>query len=257
MDREKLFEEFINECKSNKQICGSGNPNANILLIGQEHYSEVPIKNNDEKWENYLNDNWNYCSVDNPWVTKDISNTNWLKFQNTSNTWLNYQKLIDGALPNRQKRMVRGKRDFEFDAFTTELNNEAKPSNRSENGNETVELKKRIANRLEVLKESCFIQSFPVIVLACGPYICNQGEGESRQIDKTFGVEFDKTNGRITTENGYWFCTHHNTTDTEYFKAGEKLVIHTRQLSRFYKKDDLTDKIARKINDHLYKLGLL
>ena len=96
-----------------------------------------------------------------------------------------------------------------------------------------------------------------MVVLACGPYIYNRGEGESRQIDKTFCVEFDKTNGRIKTPNGYWFCKHHNAINTEYFKVGEKLVIHTRQLSRFYKKDDLTDKIAREIYDHLKKIGII
>ena len=40
MGREKLFEEFLNECKKNNQICGAGNPYAHILLVGQEHYAK-------------------------------------------------------------------------------------------------------------------------------------------------------------------------------------------------------------------------
>lgn len=50
MDKKELFDAFIAECKKEKQICGSGNPNAHILLIGQEHYSKEPIKD-DKEWE--------------------------------------------------------------------------------------------------------------------------------------------------------------------------------------------------------------
>ena len=43
MDREKLFEEFLEACR-NKQICGQGKFDANILLIGQEPYCVHEIK---------------------------------------------------------------------------------------------------------------------------------------------------------------------------------------------------------------------
>ena len=33
MDREKLFKEFLEECKKNNQICGAGNPYAQILKV--------------------------------------------------------------------------------------------------------------------------------------------------------------------------------------------------------------------------------
>ena len=39
MDREELFEVFIQECKERGEICGQGNPNGNILIIGKEPYS--------------------------------------------------------------------------------------------------------------------------------------------------------------------------------------------------------------------------
>lgn len=36
MEREKLFEEFLKACEEKKHICGQGNPNADILIIGKE-----------------------------------------------------------------------------------------------------------------------------------------------------------------------------------------------------------------------------
>ena len=62
MDREKLFKEFLEECKKNNQICGAGNPYAHILLVGQEHRADEPI-NNDKDWQDYLNKRqWNLIS---------------------------------------------------------------------------------------------------------------------------------------------------------------------------------------------------
>ena len=45
MDREKLFEDFLTQCKSKsrEEICGQGNPNADILIIGKEPYCEEII----------------------------------------------------------------------------------------------------------------------------------------------------------------------------------------------------------------------
>lgn len=262
MDREELFDAFIAECKKEKQICGSGNPNAHILLIGQEHYSKEPIKD-DKEWEKYLHDNYCYCSFDNPWVDLRECNTKWKDFQNNSKTWLYYQSLIDNALPNRVKRARRGERDFEFDAFTTELNNEAKPSSRIV-GNDKIQRKElkrklydRIAERLELLKESDFIQSFPVIVLACGGYIVNREEKGILQINDTFGVKYDNElnangipKGWHKSEKGrMWFTTHHS-------DDGKKLVIHTWQLSR-HVDSRLLKEMAKIINEHLKNLGLI
>ena len=60
MGREKLFEEFLNECKKNNQICGAGNPYAHILLVGQEHRAKERI-NSVEAWKEYLRNNYRYC----------------------------------------------------------------------------------------------------------------------------------------------------------------------------------------------------
>ena len=250
MDKEKLFIEFLKECDAKEQICGAGNHNSNILLVGNEHYSETPI----DDWRYYLKSNYDYCAK-----TKSWSNFN------KSKTWLYYQKLIDAAIPNRLKPTVRGERNFEEDAFTTELNSEAKPSSRVKGKEEREELRKRIESRLKLFKQFDFIKSFPVVVLACGSYLTNSVEKGITQINDTFGVEFDEQLNREgvpigwhKSENGkLWFTTHHS-------KDKHKLVIHTWQFSlRCTKREDrewLINEMASVIRDHLdhlKKLGLI
>lgn len=153
MDRKKLFEEFLEECKKNNQICGAGNPYAHILLVGQEHRAKKPIKS-DNVWKEYLEKNYRYCEIDNPWIIKDENSDLWRKYQNSTPTWSSYQHLIEEVLRERKKRVLQGDKDFEFDAFTTELNNEAKPSSRVKGKDEREKLRERIEARLEVFNLS-------------------------------------------------------------------------------------------------------
>ena len=244
MNREKLFKEFLEECKKNHQICGAGNPYAQILLVGQEHRSEEPI-DSEKKWQDYLDYNYWCCEIGNPWIIKDENSDLWKQYQNSTPTWSNYQRLIDKACHNRHKRALQGERDFEFDAFTTELNNEAKPSSRVNGKEEREKLRERIETRLKLFKHSDYIKSFPVIVLACGGYIRN--DEKVREIDDTFHVTFSK---RYNNSTGNWFCTHYDDTNPK------RLVIHTRQFSNgvSYK---MIDEMASVIREHLKKLGLI
>ncbi len=246
MDRTKLFEEFLAECKKNNQICGAGNPYTHILLVGQEHRAETPITNYKD-WQNYLENNYCYCGKDNPWIIKDENPDLWRKYQNSTPTWSSYQRLIDRVFPERHKRALHGEKDFEFDAFTTELNNEAKPSSRVK-GEEREKLRERIKARLKLFKQSNYIKSFPVIILACGGYIRNNQK--TREIDDTFHVTFSK---RFDFSIGNWFCTHYDDTNQN------RLVIHTRQLSNgvSYEMIDKMAKIIKDHLDHLKKLGLI
>ena len=253
MDRNKLFNEFLEECKKNKQICGAGNPYAQILLVGQEHYAKYQIKEDkDKEWEDYLNRYYEYCSIENnPWIKNDENDNRWRDFQNSSPTWRNYQQLINEALPNRLNRSTKGIRDFEFDAFSTELNSIPRPHKTLDS-----QTKDNVKKRLALFKGSQFIQSFPVILLACGDYISNQGEGADRQIDNAFDVEFDDELNEKGVPKGWherekgklWFTTHHS-------KDKQKLVIHTRQFSlRYTNKEDrewLIKKMADVIRGHL------
>lgn len=254
MGREKLFKEFLEECKKNHQICGAGNPYAHILLVGQEHYAKKRIDN--RQWNDYLEGNYAYCSVENnPWIKKDENDNRWRNYQNPSKTWYYYQQLINKALPKRLNRSERGVRDFEFDAFTTELNNEAKPSSTTDREG----VKGNIESRLKIFERSKFIQSFSVIVLACGNYLTNSVELGVTQINDTFGVIFDDDLNNNGVPKGWhksgkgklWFTTHHS-------EDKQKLVIHTRQFSlRYTSSEDrewLINEMGTIIRDHLDQL---
>lgn len=232
MDREKFFEDFLTMCehsKPYKQFPGQGNPNKDILIVGKESTDVI---------DSLITDKINLCR-----------NKQWRdaprKIDTSNDTWMNYQHLCDliyGRMSNYSDYW-----DFEKEcAFTTELNNN--PSKTTSNPNK--ETKRAIANRLELFKDSDFIQSFPVVILACSNYITNQGVGNDRQIDSTFDVEYDVNGGEHYFTKMNKFFTHHNKVDTKFFKAGEKLVIHTRQLSQNIKEDMLID-MAKVIRKHL------
>lgn len=232
MNREKLFEEFINECeKEPLTFCGQGNPNADILIIGKESTdtSEALIRDKIRLCRDKVNRD----------APRDINSQN--------KTWCYYQKLIDEIY--QRKSEEPNKWDFEKLAFTTEMNNI--PSKRSYL---TKEIKDGINKRLQFFKDSRFIKSFPVVILACSNYI-NNDKKNGYQINQTFGVEFDNepnSDGSPIGEHkkkyptGFWFYTHHS-------KDKQKLVIHTVQLSQI--QNDMIKDMANEIRDHLTKLG--
>ena len=235
MDREKLFEIFLTECKNRKEWSGQGNPNADILIIGKEPHNDVLIKEK-EKIQEKLQEQEGRCRSG-VWGTapRDPKNP----------TWCNYQMLIENVYgPHRvfNPRLF----DFEKYAFTTELNTIFRPKAVLD-----AETKKNINERLLFFKESKFINSFPVIILACNNFISNDKK-RGFLINNTFGVKFDGESKGVHKEEtrGHWFYTHHS-------DNGEKLVIHTRQLSFLFDKKYFLMHIANEIKEHLKKLGLI
>ncbi len=150
-----------------------------------------------------------------------------------------------------QREFNPGLFDFEKYAFTTELNTIFRPKAVLDN-----ETRNNINERLCLFKDSEFIRSFSVIILACGNFISNDEE-KGFLINTTFGVEYDikrdlkgKPIGEHKyTTRGHWFYTHHG-------DNGKKLVIHTRQLSFLFDNSFIKD-MAEVISDHLRKLGLI
>ena len=222
MDREVLFEEFINECEKNNQICGQGNPNADILIIGKESTDtrEDALYRNIERCRNKMERD----------ALRPIDPNN--------KTWANYQNLFDNIYCRKSEFI--DKWDFEKYAFTTELSSIPR-----KNSNYT-EAKPYIKDRLRFFEASEFIKSFPVVILACGGYIKN--DDKVREIDNTFHVEFCKEYGSKESKNRFW--THIDKKDPR------KLVIHTRQFSNGISKD-LIKEMASVIREHLRKLGLI
>lgn len=236
MDREKLFEAFLSECKRRGEICGQGNPNSNILIIGQEPFYENDTYEKDEgKRIDYIKKNYDDCC-------DPARRINIPARKGISTTWKNYQKLIDIIYPDKPKEYSII--DFEKYAYTTELNKVPRKNRKLDKT--TID---NINSRLIFFEKSEFIQSFPVIILACSGYIINQND--NRQIDKTFHVSFE--NGRrydCPDSSGNWFCTHYDK------KNPDRLVIHTRQFS-MYMRNDLIKEMASEINNHLTKRRLI
>lgn len=222
MDREVLFEEFINECEKNNQICGQGNPNADILIIGKESTDtrEDALYRNIERCRNKMERD----------ALRPIDPNN--------KTWANYQNLFDNIYCRKSEFI--DKWDFEKYAFTTELSSIPR-----KNSNYT-EAKPYIKDRLRFFEASEFIKSFPVVILACGGYIKNNYK--VREIDDTFHVVYCKEYGSKESRNRFW--THIDKKDPR------KLVIHTRQFSNGISKD-LIKEMASVIREHLSKLGLI
>lgn len=238
MDREELFEKFIEACEINKQVCGQGEYRANILLIGQEPYCNEEIEG--EKLTDYLSNNYSKC--------RNHSCCYIHESKGQSPTWKNYQKLIDLIYQDKPKN--NDILDFEPYAFTTELNSIPRPHKVLDS-----QTKENIKKRLILFEESRFIQSFPVIILACGDYIRNNIK--VREIDDTFHVEFCQEYGSKESKNRFW--THFDDKNDP-----RKLVIHTRQFSLGYMKPEdrewLIENMAEVIRghlDHLKKLGLI
>ena len=233
MDREKLFDEYIEECKKRKEWCGQGNPNANILIIGKEPYNNYLITNQGEI-QRKLQFQYNLCR-----------NRNYGKGGRDNNsTWRNYQKLIEQIFPKK----IFNPKVFSFEkcAFTTELNTVFRPKAVLDE-----ETTKNINKRLAFFKDSSFINRFPVIVLACGNFISNDEES-GFLINNTFDVRYDiekdstgkpKGEHKEKYKSGHWFYTHHS-------ENGKKLVIHTRQLSNL-RDYQLIDDMATVIKEHL------
>lgn len=233
------FKEFVQNGVNNGYFVGTGNPNANILFIGKESaISEDNIegkkwyKKNATDWKNHITNNT--CEILSYSVPKEHvfrKEKSWGK-----NTWSKYQKLSDFIFSKDKKPYHI---DFLENVFTTEIND-------SPNKNTNTANKNNLNERKLLLKESKFIQNFPVIVLACSDYIKNNDE--IREIDEIFGVHYkDEYEKKIYTKSN-WFFSHYNDDKT-------KLVIHTRQLSTNVM-SELLANMGEVIRKHLISLNL-
>jgi hypothetical protein len=233
MEYSEDFKEFVNKGVEENYFIGTGFPNAKILMVGKESaISPEDIEkqkwysNNAENWLQHINNN--SCETLEYPVKKDTYLYNsWGK-----NTWSKYQQLSDLTWNIKTKKYYI---NFLKYFFTTEIND-------SPAKNTSIAKKEMLNERKSLFKHSQFIQSFPVIILACSDYIKNNDK--IREIDDIFGVKYDgDENGKYWYSKGNWFYTHHNADNS-------KLVVHTRQLSANVKNELLQD-MAKVISEHL------
>jgi hypothetical protein len=235
----QFFCEFVKTCDEHNQYIGQGNPTSNILIVGME----PAIGSGNPKEEIRGNIEWvKEC------MNTDIQKLYCMDLQRTTfkgnHTWKVYQKLIDFI---KEGHSTCGPfLDFGKFAFATEMNNWTGKRKIITSTNINT-FKNVLEERRKLFKDSKFIQSFPVTILACSNYIVNNDE--DRQIDNTFDVTYD-TYGehRIISPKGkaYHFWTHHSS-------DGKRLVVHTRQLSTDIP-TNMIEKLAETINAHLINI---
>jgi hypothetical protein len=226
---------------------------------------EREINNNISQWNYVINEQWDIV-IDKQWSKipkfavdengtdnysplypykghiNTITNENKKKSKiilngGTSRTWFNYQKLRDEIFKKEEKSPNV---NFHEDYFFTELNQI--PSRYS--GQQKTKVRKEIiAIRSKTIFESEFIQSFPVVILACGPsYISKQ------DICKLFDVKpFGQRKGVDYGESKQWYDTYKNVHENS-----PKMVVHTWQLGMCIA-DEYLRMIGKDISDFLQR----
>jgi hypothetical protein len=235
----KEFEDFVEQGLKNQYFVGTGNPNSKILFIGKESAisldDEAGLKwyrENAISWKNHIDNHTCEC------LSYRVDENCPLKKGWGRNTWSKYQKLSDYIF---EKKSDNFEVNFLEKIFTTEINDS--PNKTTSNADKTT-----LNYRKNILKNSKFIQSFPVVVLACSNYIVNNDE--IREIDDIFGVSYDGDDtGKHVFSSGNWFFIHHS-------HDNSKLVVHTRQLSANVI-DEMLKELGLVVRNHLDKYNLL
>ena len=186
MTKKEMLRNLLEQAKKENLFVGTGNPESNILIVGKEASIKpdnkgqinLEITDNIPDWERDIDKHFseipdffetNFFSPLYPYKGQiNIRNNNQNK--GTSNTWLKYKKLWDKIFIKDGGKSE--KINFHEKCFITELNQITSPNSsqlRKKYPQEVIE--KMIQKRKEIILQSAYIQSFPVVVLACGPYI--------------------------------------------------------------------------------------
>lgn len=230
MEYRKEFIELIDSLKNdhnkNLRFVGLGNPNSKILIISKEcsfdldkeqnrFLYKLENQNNLQQWiyniENGIDLETLPCWENNPDLynplfpfkgqfNKVIHNNN----DGTSQTWMQYQKLIDKILQKDKPERI----DFHKYAFITELSDVPMPSSRK-----SKKTKESINIRCQKLLSHDFFKTFPVVIVPCGHYIRDY----KINLEETFNQSYQRTN-----DDEEWINVHRNE---------DRLLLHTRHLS--------------------------
>jgi len=251
MTKTVLFKQMLEQAKLEQFFIGTGNPEAQILIIGKEaaiadilgegkEQYKIEFKDCILNWERDIDkklleiENWNGTNYSPLYPYKgqclkiDNFDNKGSEFNHgTSRTWYNYQKLINLILNKKDNTKI----DFHEDVFITEIN--ASPSKRTKTAKTDT-----IKSRKKFIQNSAFFQSFPVVIIAgLGYFEISENKNE---VEDIFGVRFcEKHCAEGKETQTYWI---------HYSEDKNKLLINTKQLSMFVS-DGLINGIAKEIKD--------
>lgn len=261
----KTFCELVNSVRfTNKEdlkFIGTGNPAAQILIVGQEVALDPSLSENDKfhyklhqanniLWERCIKENQDFDDVpiwgrgNKNYIVEDFSPLypykgdqkihKSIKNGGTSQTWKNYQKLLSYVYPNK---LSCDEIDFHKYAFVTEMS--SRPSRKSPSKNS--ETLQSINNRISELLSCDFFMQFHVVIVAVGNYVSEKMYGID--LESTFNQKFIRTESS-TKLRSEWINVH---------KSNERILLHCRQLA--FCSDDLLIRLSDHIKEHLNLLN--
>ena len=170
----KEFVDLVNHCNWREKFIGYGNPDADILIIGQEAADDKESKNykdfyapNQSQWKVTIENN---CL---PQTEKFVPSFPFKTQKatirsgdgNSGATWDWYQRLHDQIYPDAKD--PNGNINFFERIFITELNGEPRKNHKDKQEN----IKSQIAKRFDIMRETkSFWSHFKVVLFLCGSY---------------------------------------------------------------------------------------
>jgi hypothetical protein len=213
---------------------GFGNPNAPLLLIGQEkaidqttemgkEYMKMESTLNPYQWQKIVEegiDDLGYVFFNTPLFKNPLFP--YQEKPRSGNTWIHYQLLIKRLFPDLKDYP----NSFFTRAFITEINHEV---SKKKIGNQGNPIRKKFMSH-------SFFKSFPMTIIAAGNYL-NDDEIEER---------FDVKKNMDLSEPNMMLQVFEN-------QEQQRVVLKTRQLSNFFFKKENRDAYFDRICECLRK----
>ena len=176
------FVDLVNHSNWRDKFIGYGNPDADILIIGQEAADDKESKNykefyapNQSQWKVTIENNCLPQTVyEEPYEFPKFVPSFPFKTQkatirsgdgNSGATWYWYQRLHDQIYPDAKD--PNGNINFFERIFITELNGEPRKNHKDKQEN----IKSQIAKRFDIMRETkSFWSHFKVVLFLCGSY---------------------------------------------------------------------------------------
>lgn len=265
MEYNKSFKEMLNTQHLDGYI-GHGNPNAKILILGQEPAHNFGSENymreiadNQTQWLDMVERNIGYESINFdtiqfgsplwPWANQRFAVMTKIRKTNdgdtdliirgshgTAKTWYNYQKLVYGIL---QRELVKGGQlDFHKYSFHTDMSARA---SKKHSEIDKVAAKESVNKRAVELFSSDFFRHFPIIVAPVG-HFPRDIYGDD-YFHAAFGVEYRPDQSKE------WINVNIRE-DRDY----PQILIHCKQIA--YASNKYIEKIANLARNFAEKLNI-